>query len=154
MNVLIAVKGSETEAYFRQVAVLLPPGERQRLVLAHVVDAGPRAGMEMGRQHRLSGRGLGEDRLSALTQAEEDRARSALQFGRQALMAAGLDDGHMEEIVLRGRPNEELLHLAEAEGIDLIVVGGRKEKLGPHSIGKTARFLIDHAPHAALMVRA
>jgi hypothetical protein len=55
--------------------------------------------------------------------------------------------------VLRGKPKEELRSLAEREHVALIVVHGRAEKPGPHSVGKTARFLIDHCPEAALLVR-
>jgi hypothetical protein len=33
------------------------------------------------------------------------------------------------------------------------VVRARPGRPGPHSLGKTARFLVDHAPLAALLVR-
>jgi nucleotide-binding universal stress UspA family protein len=96
---------------------------------------------------------LSEGRSAELARAEEERAAATLQFARHALVAAGAPDSAIREITLRGKPNDELRRLAEREEVALIVVGGRRGKPGPHSLGKTARFLVDHAPAAALLVR-
>jgi precorrin-6B methylase 1 len=69
------------------------------------------------------------------------------------LARAGVDGERVQEIALFGRPNEDLRRLADEKRVDLIIVGGRPRKPGPHSLGKTARFLIDHAQRAILMVR-
>lgn len=151
MKVLIAVKGSEGEAFFRRVAALTALPHAERVILAHVVDTEPRGDLEGGRDRFLGRRPLGRERSAELNRAEEERARAGIRVARQALLDAGVAENCIAEVVLRGKPNEELRRLAEAA--DLVVVGGRGGKPGPHSLGKTARFLVDHAPHAALLVR-
>jgi hypothetical protein len=41
-----------------------------------------------------------------------------------------------------------------AEGVDLLVAArdGDRSRLGPHSLGHDTRFVVDHAPCAALLV--
>jgi len=153
VNILFAIQGAEGAAFFRRVAGVAPLERAQRILLAHVIDTGPRGGIELGRERYLGRRALGETRSADLQQAEEAQARSSVQFARQALCEVGVADDRLHEIVLRGKPNEELRRLAEEEQVDLIVVQGRAGKPGPHSVGKTARFLIDHSPHGVLLVR-
>jgi nucleotide-binding universal stress UspA family protein len=153
MNVLIAVKGGEDETFFHRVATVAPLQQAEAILLAHVIDPGLRADLEIGRERYLGHRPMSAGRSADLTRAEEERAAAVLRFARHALIAAGASDGRIREVTLRGKPNEELRRLAEREGADLIVVGGRPGKPGPHSLGKTARFLVDHAPAAALLVR-
>ncbi|MGI8824811.1 MAG: universal stress protein [Chloroflexota bacterium] len=153
VKVLLAVKGNEPEAYFARVAKVSTVGTAGEVVVAHVVDITPRGGLETGRERFLGRRRLAEQRSGDVAQAEEERARGVLQFAHQSLVVAGVPDDRIREVVLRGKPNEELRRMADSEGTDLIVVQGRSEKPGPHSLGKTARFLIDHAPRAALLVR-
>jgi len=153
MNILFAIQGAEDAAFFRRVAAVAPLERAQHLLLAHVIDTGPRGGIELGRERYLGRRALGEVRSADLQQAEEAQARSSVQFARQALGELGVADDRLQEVVLRGKPNEELRRLAEEEKVDLIVVQGRAGKPGPHSVGKTARFLIDHSPHGVLLVR-
>ncbi len=154
MNILFAIQGAEGAAFFRRVAEVAPLERAQRILLAHVIDTGPRGGIELGRERYLGRRALGETRSAELWQAEEAQARSSVQFARQALGGeVGVADDRLHEVVLRGKPNEELRRLAEEEQVDLIVVQGRAGKPGPHSVGKTARFLIDHSPHSVLLVR-
>ncbi len=153
MNILFAIQGAEGAAFFRRVAEVAPLERAQRILLAHVIDTGPRGGIELGRERYLGRRALGETRSADLQRAEEAQARSSVQFARQALGELGVADNQLHEVVLRGKPNEELRRLAEEEQVDLIVVQGRAGKPGPHSVGKTARFLIDHSPHSVLLVR-
>lgn len=152
MNVMIAVQGNESDTFFRRVAEIVALRDAN-VALVHVIDLGPRSGLERGRAHVPGGRPLSPERGATLTAAEEEGAQAALQFAREALAAAGPTERRLREITLRGKPNEELIAFAESDQADLIVVGGRAGKPGPHSIGKTARFLIDHAPRAALLVR-
>jgi len=153
MNILFAIQGTEDAAFFRRVAAVAPLERAQRILLAHVIDTGPRGGIELGRERYLGRRALGEARSADLQQAEKAQAQSRVQFARQMLGELGVADDRLHEVVLRGKPNEELRGLAEEERVDLIVVQGRGDKPGPHSVGKTARFLIDHAPYGALLVR-
>ncbi len=153
MKVMIAVAGAETEDYFQRVAALVPLDRAGEIVLAHVIDTRQRAEMEFGRERHFTKRPLPENRSNDLTRAETDRAQASLQFARHALLATGIPGERLREVMLRGKPNEELIALANREEIELIVVGGRGGKPGPHSLGKTARFVVDHAPHAALLIR-
>jgi nucleotide-binding universal stress UspA family protein len=61
--------------------------------------------------------------------------------------------GRLDDLILRGKPNETIRDLADGEDVDLLVVAAREARPGPHSLGKTVRFLVDHAPHATLVVR-
>ncbi|MFJ6841498.1 universal stress protein [Streptomyces griseoluteus] len=51
-----------------------------------------------------------------------------------------------------GRPEREVV--AAAEGADLLVLArdGDRSRLGPHSLGPAARFVVDHAPCPVLLV--
>jgi nucleotide-binding universal stress UspA family protein len=54
----------------------------------------------------------------------------------------------------RGRVEREVV--AMAEGMDLLVLArdGDRTRLGPHSLGPAARFVVDHAPCRVLLVWA
>lgn len=153
MKVLIAIAGSESAVFLHHAAVLAALDRAEEIVLAHVIDTRQREELEFGRERFFTRHALPESRSADLTRAEEARAEAGIRFARHALIEAGVDGSRLQEILLRGKPNDELLRLADDRGIDLVVVGGREGKPGPHSIGKTARFLIDHAPHAALLIR-
>lgn len=153
MKVLIAIASSEREGFFEQAMALAALERAEEIVLAHVIDTKHRAEVEFGRERYFTRHALPDARSADLMQAEEARAQAGMRYARQALIEAGVPESRLRDVMLRGKPNEELRRLAEDERIDLIVVGGREGKPGPHSIGKTARFLIDHAPNAALLVR-
>jgi nucleotide-binding universal stress UspA family protein len=153
MRALIAVQGSEGESFFGRAAMVAALDRADEVVLAHVIDSGPRADLEFGRERFMARRPLPPDRSEDLMRAEEERARGILSFAAQALRDVGVEDERMREVVLRGKPNEALRDLAEREQADVIVVRGRSGRPGPHSLGKTARYVIDHAPGAALLVR-
>ncbi|HZU14243.1 MAG TPA: universal stress protein [Chloroflexota bacterium] len=153
MRVLIAVGGDEGIAYFRRVAELAPLVQAE-VLLVHVIDERRRDGLAIGR-HRPGGTlPLPPQRSADIESAEQERAHQVLTGARQALVAAGIPEGTMRDVVRRGRPNEVIRDLAVELAAELIVVGARhNERPGPHSLGKTARFLVDHAPVAALLVR-
>jgi nucleotide-binding universal stress UspA family protein len=153
MKVLIALKGTEGQTFVARVIDLLDLRGADKILLTTVVDRERRRGLEMGRDRYLGRRPLGRERADDLERIEEDVARAALRQAREWLVIAGAPDDRVREIVLHGAPNEELRHLAEREGVDLLVVAARPGTPGPHSLGKTARFLVDHAPHSALLVR-
>lgn len=51
-----------------------------------------------------------------------------------------------------GRVEHEVVR--EADGVDLLICArdGDRHRLGPHSLGPAARFVVDHAPCAVLLV--
>lgn len=60
--------------------------------------------------------------------------------------------GPCTRLVRRGRP--ERVVVAEAEGADLLIVArdSDRSRLGPKSLGKETRFVVDHAPCPVLLV--
>lgn len=153
MIVLIPVSGAEDERFFECAAGLIPLARAEAVLLAHVIDTGARGDVERGRERYLLRRPLPAHRADELSEAEESRARAALGFARQALTAAGIEDGMIREVTLHGKPKEALRDLAQQEGAAITIVRARPGETGPHSLGKTARFLVDHVPGSALVIR-
>lgn len=123
---------------------LIGTGDAQ-VTLIHVREAphpGPAAGgfgslMGTGRRRRA------EEQLQALSEEAAERMlqQAAERLGRQALIR--LESGFPERIVT-----------AAAEGADYLVLGrdGDRSRLGPHSLGKHTRFVVDHAPCRVLLI--
>lgn len=154
MKVLIAVKGTEQPSFFATILELGCLTAAEYVLVAHVVDVEARAGIEGGRERFMMHRSLSATRSGQIEAAELEAAQTVLQTAHDVLVPGGIPDERFHRTVLRGRPTETLRQLAEEQSIDLIVVGGRPGLPGPHSVGKTARFLVDHAPRAALLVRS
>jgi nucleotide-binding universal stress UspA family protein len=78
--------------------------------------------------------------------ASEEAARDLLAAARERL---GRDAGAEART---GRVEREVAR--EAAGHDLLVLArdGDPERLGPHSLGPAARFVVDHAPCAVLLL--
>src|SRR4051794_37680674 len=108
MKVLIAVEGRENEGFYRRLAALTSLDDAERIILAHVIDSGPRDKMEIGRGRFLERRPLGPERAAELSRAEEESGQAALQTARAALERMGVASGLLEEMILRGRANEAL----------------------------------------------
>jgi len=75
--------------------------------------------------------------------------------GLEILAAAATRLGRQEAELLhrRGRVEREVVG-AVARDVDLLVVArdGDRSRLGPHSLGHTTRFVVDHAPCSVLLV--
>jgi nucleotide-binding universal stress UspA family protein len=117
------------------------------VTLLHVTDPGAAEAVH-GPWAGLLGRGRGHDpsaELAALaTEAESELLAAAEQrFGRPVRGVAR--DGRMERVVT-----------AEAAGADLLVVvrDGDPDRVGPRSLGRAGRFIVDHAPCPVLLVWA
>jgi nucleotide-binding universal stress UspA family protein len=73
--------------------------------------------------------------------------------GRELLDAAALEAGREVTLAQRhGRVEREVV--SAAAGADLLILArdGDLRRLGPHSLGPTTRFVVDHAPCAILLV--
>lgn len=78
---------------------------------------------------------------------------SAVTSGQELLDTASTRLGRPARQETRsGRIEREVV--AAAENADLLVVSrdGDRSRLGPHSLGPAARFVVDHAPCAVLLV--
>jgi nucleotide-binding universal stress UspA family protein len=116
------------------------------VVLLHVSEPGV-PGLAHGAFAGLLGRGHVErdpgDRLADLG------ARSAARLLDTAAERLGRPCTRMERT---GRTEREVV--AAAEGADLLVVArdGDRARLGPHSLGRAGRFVVDHAPCPVLLI--
>jgi nucleotide-binding universal stress UspA family protein len=83
------------------------------------------------------------------TRMEQLAAASAAGLLDAAAARLGRPCARLER---RGRAEQEVV--AAAEGADLLIVGrdGDRSRLGPKSLGKTTRFVVDHAPCPVLLV--
>lgn len=153
MKMMIAVKGSEDESYYRHATELTMLAHAEVILVAHVIDLTPRSDLEHGRDRFLGKRPINPKRSEELERAEDERASAVLRFARQALVGLGVPEGQIREVSLRGKPSLELHRLAREQEVSLIIVHGKAGKIGPHSVGKTARFLVDHCPQAAILIR-
>lgn len=75
--------------------------------------------------------------------ASELLASAATRLGREPVECQSL----------RGRVEREVIR-AIAENVDMLVAArdGDRSRLGPHSLGRATRFVVDHAPCAVLLV--
>ena len=78
-----------------------------------------------------------------------DEAASALL----AAAATRLGREDAERLLLRGRVEQEVIR-AVVQNVDVLVAArdGDRSRLGPHSLGHSTRFVVDHAPCAVLLV--
>jgi len=122
------------------------PVATTRIALIHVTaDDPPEAahGAYLG----LMGRGAhGRDPAARITEFARDSAAELLDAAAKRLgRPCDLIDRH-------GRPEREVV--TAADGADLLIVArdGDQSRLGPKSLGKEARFVVDHAPCPVLLI--
>ncbi|MBK8446160.1 MAG: universal stress protein [Micropruina sp.] len=118
--------------------------QRAEITLLHVREGG-RAAPEPG-FGSLMGRGRVRRASEELQQLSQDAAEQLLdqaaeRLGRVATVR--LETGFPERVVT-----------ALADEVDYLVVGrdGDRSRLGPQSLGKHTRFVIDHAPCRVLLI--
>ena len=144
MRALVWIVEDTWEATVDEAAGLLPADAE--ITLLHVADsdveslaAGAREGL-LGRprRHRPAG-----ERLSTLSEeaAQELLADACSRLGRDATARA-----------VRGRVEREVVAAAADTDILVLARDGDRSHLGPHSLGPTARFVVDHAPSRVLLV--
>jgi nucleotide-binding universal stress UspA family protein len=141
MRVLVWIVEDTWRATVAAAAALLPDAE---ITLLHVTAIDPEA-VARGAPHGLLGRRhSGSDapiHLISEQSARELLAEAQALLGRRAISEAR-----------RGRLEREVV--AAAENMDLLVLArdGDRSHRGPRSLGPAARFVVDHAPCAVLLV--
>lgn len=151
MRVVVAVDERPGETPLERVPALLHM-QGTEVVLVHVLDPAGREEWE-----RAAGRHL--MRPSAPHRAAEgmrlaDHAEGERLLVAAAQRAAGWGAARVETRLLEGSPKHTIRALLDGEGAEALVVFVRGPEVGPKSIHREARFLIDHAPCAVLVVKS
>jgi nucleotide-binding universal stress UspA family protein len=120
------------------------PADGTRITLIHVVDLPEAAdGAYLGLMGR---RAPGRDPAARITEF-------AVASAAELLDAAASRLGRpCDQVQRQGRPEQEVV--TAAAGADLLIVArdGDQSRLGPKSLGKEARFVVDHAPCPVLLI--
>jgi nucleotide-binding universal stress UspA family protein len=149
MRALVWIMEDTWEATVDEAAAFLPADAE--VTLLHVapgdvesVVKGARNGLLGRPRHRHEGPPPREPLRAISDEAAEALLAGALErLGRAASIARR-----------RGRVEREVV--AAAEGMDILVLArdGDPTRLGPHSLGRAGRFIVDHAPCRVLLVWA
>lgn len=150
----------------RWLAPFFPPGDTA-VALLHVVAAAGRR--ELGwLLRRLPGRhGLDEDDAARIEDAERERGRRLLVGAERELRQGGF--ANVEAILAAGEPGHEIVRVASARQVDVVVLPvagalrppprpgeGRPPPPPPHHApppGHWPRFVVDHASCHVLVLR-
>ena len=162
MKVLCAIGMQGGTEIVRRLVELVGP--RHELYLLNVIDSGPRHTLEdyLHRPHHLRrpppppGRpSLPPERAQPIDQAEQAAGKAALEEARQEAERLGFQ---IQIEIQKGRPEQVIVQLAQQSGCQLIAIRSSegaqgRPRLGPESVGHTARFVLDHAPCDVLLLR-
>jgi nucleotide-binding universal stress UspA family protein len=132
-------------------------GAQAECLLLHVIDTRPRHELQdylRGPLHRPPHRGPAPHE-PVLKAAEKTAGRAAVEEAEAAMRQAGLKS---KTIVKEGNPEKIIVEVARESRAELIIVWAHEgaaghPRIGPASIGHTARFVIDHAPCDVLLLR-
>ena len=155
MRVLCAVGSRGGPEMIRKLRAIM--GAQHELLLLHVIDTGPRQSLDAflrgpGSHHRPP---PPLERERRVDEVEEFVAKTTLEEARQEAEQAGYTI-HAE--IQRGQAEKLIVQLAEDGGYQLIVIWSSEgaqghPQIGPASIGRVARYVLDHAPCDVLMLR-
>ena len=172
MNILYAVGMQGGPLAICQLLGITGPDHTLHLV--HVIDAGPREALNrlMGGPRLLhhplrreDGRSLGDvpvppappqyEPEKALDEAELAAGTEVLREARAEAERAGFT---ASTEIRKGRPEQIIVHIASDSVCQLIVIDAAEGSSGrplsgPESIGRVARFVLDHAPCNVLLLR-
>jgi nucleotide-binding universal stress UspA family protein len=147
MRALVWIVEDTWEATVAEAAAFLP--DDAEVTLLHVAPSDVETLAEGSRQGLLGRRRPPPQGPPAPLRAISDEAAQALLA--EARESFGRDAATEQR---RGRVEREVV--AAAEGSDVLVLArdGDHSRLGPHSLGPPARFVVDHAPCRVLLVWA
>ncbi len=154
MMVLICLDGYRVAEVLSEVGRALSP--EAEWVILHVSDTRPidEAERALGAlPGREAGRGRAEAHLRQAAEWDEDEVRHA---AARWLVEAGRT---AEIVVTRGRPEREIVRVAEERHADLVVLGGgrglagRYPGPGPFPLSPVARFVVDHLQCDLILLR-
>ena len=151
---LLCAAGQRDGALVVREALALLPGAIE-LIILHVIDERPLR--DVG-QRRGPLRQISPERQRELGQAEEAAGHATLAEAEAAAHDAGAQVTSVETRLERGRPEQIIVAQARDLRADLVALRPREypesfPRIGPPSIGHTARFVVDHAPCPVLLLR-
>jgi len=146
MRVLIWLVEDTWEATLAEAAALIPPGAE--ITLLHVAPGEVEEMVEVTRAGLLGRhpRPPHEQRVGAVRAISEEAAAELLADAQRRL------DRPARPLSLRGRIDHEVVEAAGEHDLLVMARDGDHTHLGPHSIGRQARFVLDHAPCRVLLV--
>ncbi|MHB8646136.1 MAG: universal stress protein [Thermomicrobiales bacterium] len=153
MKVLVGVGGAGVESLLERAAERVAPGAAW--IVVHVTSDETFVPME-GARFGLLGRGRRvEEALRRVEATASESAEATLTAADRWLAERGIPHTTVER---QGNPEREIIRLAAAEQVDLIVidagiVGDAPHGPGKHSLGRIARFVVDHALCDVLLIR-
>jgi nucleotide-binding universal stress UspA family protein len=142
--VIVWVTAGTWQASVDAASSLAPAGAS--IVLLHVTPA-DLADAAHGAYLGLFGRGQPDDDPGP--RVAEIAAASATDLLDAAASRLGRPCERAER---RGRPEQEVVAAAAGAGLLVMARDGDQSRLGPRSLGKAARFVVDHAPCPVLLV--
>jgi nucleotide-binding universal stress UspA family protein len=149
MRALVWIVEDTWEATVAEAAAFLPADAE--VTLLHVAP-GDIETLAEGSRHAL----LGRARRHPPPPAPPEPLRAISDEAAEALLAEARErlgrDARTER--RRGRVEREVVAAAEAMDILVLARDGDRSRLGPHSLGPHARFVVDHAPCRVLLVWA
>jgi nucleotide-binding universal stress UspA family protein len=140
MTVLVWITEDTWAASVDAARTLAPAG--QPVALLHVLDSAAVAAAR-GAFGGLLGR-AGPDPMARLEAMAESSVTELLDAAEDRLGRPA------ERIRLHGRPEHQVT--GAARGATLLVVARQGTEAGPKSLGKAARFVVDHAPCPVLLI--
>jgi nucleotide-binding universal stress UspA family protein len=143
MRALIWIVEDTWEATVAEAGALLPADARVTLLHVAPGDVEELAG---GARDGLLGRRRPPSPPHGMRQVSDEAARALLVDARERL---GRD---AELVARRGRVEREVVAVAEDADLLVLTRDGDHDRLGPHSLGPPARFVVDHAPCRVLLV--
>ncbi|MEU3982029.1 universal stress protein [Streptomyces sp. NPDC026672] len=143
MRVVVWVAEGTWPACVDAVRERVPDGAE--VVLLHVAGAGV-PGLGHGAFAGLLGRGHEHDPGDLM---DEQDGRSAAELLDAAARRLGRPCARLERT---GRVERAVVGAAEGASLLVLARDGDRSRLGPHSLGPAARFVVDHAPCAVLLV--
>ena len=154
MHILCAIGKQGGSELIRRIQAVIGTGHD--LHLLHVIDTSPRRTMQEylfgpGQLHRSPP----PQHVTTLDAAEQAAGDAVVNEARNLAEQAGfrvqteIQSGKPEQIIVRAAHlwNCQLIAIRASEGTE-----GRP-KIGPESVGHTARFVLDHAPCDVLFFR-
>jgi len=150
MRLVIAIDERPVDVLLERVLELVNVRDAE-ILLVYVLDpGGPEEWERIAGRHLLrpGPLGRGKEHMRAVDRTEGERVLS-----RAAAAAAAWGATGVEARLLEGDPKHQIVALSATEGADLLVVFVHGREVGPKSIHKPARFMIDHALCPVLIIK-